>query len=128
MDTNKSIEELENDYWEEASFDSYNVVTCHKARKKPIKQLSCEEIRCLIGQKIGLKYMLPMAVDILRNEPFIDATYFEGDLLLILLRLDKNDWEYNQNELKCFTSILQSNRSQIEKCDVISNELLEKYI
>ena len=72
--------------------------------------------------------MLPMAVDILRNEPFIDATYFEGDLLLILLRLDKNDWEYNQNELKCFTSILQSNRSQIEKCDVISNELLEKYI
>ena len=31
---NKSIEELENDYWEEPEFKSGLTMMCHKARKK----------------------------------------------------------------------------------------------
>ena len=48
IDTNKSIEELEDDYRGEPTFGSYVVTTCHRARQKPIKFLSNEEIRCLI--------------------------------------------------------------------------------
>ena len=128
MDINKSIEELENDYWGEPTFDSYIITTCHKARQKPIKSLSNEEIRCLIGQKIGLRFLLPIAVNILKNEPLIDITYFEGDLLLTLLRLDTSDWEDNQNELQLFNIVIQDNRLQIEKCKEIQSELIEKYI
>ena len=128
MDINKSIEELENDYWGELTFDSYIITTCHKARQKPIKSLSNEEIRCLIGQKIGLRFLLPIAVNILKNEPLIDITYFEGDLLLTLLRLDTSDWEDNQNELQLFNIVIQDNRLQIEKCKEIQSELVEKYI
>ena len=47
IDTNKSIEELEDDYRGEPTFGSYVVTTCHRARQKPIKFLSNEEIRCL---------------------------------------------------------------------------------
>ena len=128
IDINKSIEELENDYWGEAASDSYVIKTCHKARQKPLKSLSNEEIRCLIGQKIGLRSLLPIAVDILKNDPLIDVTYFEGDLLLVLLRLEIEDWEFNQNERKQFIAILQGNRSKIEMCGEIPNELIEKYI
>ena len=128
MDINKSIEELENDYWGELTFDSYVITTCHKARQKPIKSLSNEEIRCLIGQKIGLRFLLPIAVNILKNEPLIDITYFEGDLLLTLLRLDTSDWEDNQNELQLFNRIIQDNRLQIKNCKEIQSELIEKYI
>ena len=49
IDTNRSIEELEDDYRGEPTFGSYVVTTCHRARQKPIKFLSNEEIRCLIG-------------------------------------------------------------------------------
>ena len=128
MDINKSIEELENDYWGEPTFDSYIIKTCHKARQKPIKSLSNEEIRCLIGQKIGLRFLLPIAVNILKNEPLIDITYFEGDLLLTLLRLYTSDWEDNQNELQLFNKVIQDNRLQIENCKEIQSELIEKYI
>ena len=128
IDNNKSIEELENDYWGDPTFNSYVITTCHKARQKPLKLLSNEEIRCLIGQKIGLKFLLPIAIDILKNTPFIDVTYFEGDLLLTVLRLDIEDWNQNPNELNHFMVILQSNRLQIEMCSEISNELIEKYI
>lgn len=128
IDNNKSIEELENDYWRDPTFNSYVITTCHKARQKPLKLLSNEEIRCLIGQKIGLKFLLPIAIDILKNTPFIDVTYFEGDLLLTVLRLDIEDWNQNPNELNHFMVILQSNRLQIEMCSEIPNELIEKYI
>ncbi len=128
IDINKSIEELENDYWGEPKFSSYVVTTCHKARQKPLKYLSNEEIRCLIGQKIGLKYLLPIAVDILKNEPLIDITYFEGDLLLTLFRLNVKDWKYNQNELRNFIVIVQDNHSQIEKCEEIPRRFIEKYV
>ena len=128
IDINKSIEELENDYWGDPALDSYVITTCHKARQKPIRSLSNEEIRCLIGQKIGLKYLLPIAVGIVKKEPFIDITLFEGDLLLQLLRLDINDWKYNPNELQIFITIIFDNRSQIENSEDIPSELIETYI
>ena len=128
IDINKSIEELENDYWGDPALDSYVITTCHKARQKPIRSLSNEEIRCLIGQKIGLKYLLPIAVGIVKKEPFIDITLFEGDLLLQLLRLDINDWKYNPNELQIFITIIFDNRSQIEISEDIPSELIETYI
>ncbi|MDE7121715.1 MAG: hypothetical protein K2O42_06100 [Oscillospiraceae bacterium] len=124
IDINKSIEELENDYWSEPTFNSYVITTCHKARQKPLKFLSNEEIRCLIGQKIGLRFLLPIAVDILKNDPLIEITYFEGDLLLALLRLDITDWEYNQDERKQLMTIIRSNRSLIEQCEEISSPLI----
>lgn len=123
-----SIEELEQDYWREPTFNSYVVTTCHKARQKPIKLLSYEEIRCLIGQKIGLRFLLPIAIDILQTNPLIDVTYYDGDLLIVVLRLDIDDWKYNQDELKTFITILQENRSKIEMCEEISKELVNKYI
>ena len=128
IDINKSIEELENDYWGDPALDSYVITTCHKARQKPIRSLSNEEIRCLIGQKTGIKYLLPIAVGIVKKEPFIDITLFEGDLLLQLLRLYINDWKYIPNELQIFITIIFDNRSQIEISEDIPSELIEKYI
>ena len=34
IDTNKSIEDLENDYWGDPTYGSYVVTTCHTARQK----------------------------------------------------------------------------------------------
>ena len=128
IDTTHSIEELENDVWGEPAFGSYIVTVCHKARKKPIKSLSDEEIRCLIGQKTGLRYLLPIAVEILQKEPLIGITYFEGDLLLTLLRLDRGDWADNPAELQRFIGIIRDHRTQIEQSEEIPRRLIEQYI
>ena len=127
-DLNRSIEELENDFWDEPAFPSYVVTTCHRARKKPVSALSHEEIRCLIGQKIGLPYLLPVAADILENEPLTECAYFPGDLLLALLRLDLNDWAQNRNALQRFRGIIRESRTQIEQSEEIPDRLIGKYI
>ena len=127
VDLSKSIEELENDYWGEPTHDTYIIVTCHEARQKPIESLSDEEIRCLIGQKIGLKYLLPLAIEMLTDDPLVCVTHFEGDLLLALLRLDARDWADNQDELKNLKKIIEENRSDIEENEEIPSELLDRF-
>lgn len=111
---NKSLEELENSFWEHNDFDSYVVQTVQAARKKPLRELSNEEIRVLTGQKVGLKYILPLAVAILKNDPLAEIRFFEGDLLECVLRLSPEDWKDNPNELRDLELIIQSNRKRTE--------------
>ena len=77
---NKSIEQLENDYWkDEIQFPSSLVINCHKYRKIPINELTIEELRLLISQKIGIEYLTELAIK--KLELNILA---EGDLALPL--------------------------------------------
>lgn len=123
-----SIEALEHDIWEDSGFSSYVVQTSQTARKKPVSQLSNEEIRLLIGQKTGLKYLLPVAISILRENPLIEVTFFEGDLLLQLLRLSEADWAQNAEDLKQFQTILRAHQALIRACDEIPDRLIEEYL
>lgn len=123
----KSIEELEDYHWEDSDFDSYVVQTCQRARKKPLSQLSGEEVRLLLGQKIGLRWLIPVALSIVDDDPLVQITYFEGDLLLQLFRLSDEDWEHNREDLECFRAIIRENLSLIRSCREIPDELLAKY-
>lgn len=124
----KSIEELENDYWEDSDFNSYVVETTQNARKKPVSQLSDEEIRLLIGQKIGLKYLIPIALSLISKDLLVEVTFYKGDLLSQLLKLSYNDWEHNEEDLKYFQKIINDNLTLIQSCDEISNDLIAKYL
>lgn len=125
---NLSLEQLENDFWEEPEFNSYVVQTAHNARKKPLSQLSDEEIRLLIGQKIGLKHLLPIAVEKLEENIMLEASLYEGDLLESVLRLDKLDWNDNQSELERLTEAVMNYKEQLLSAGEISNTLVEKFI
>lgn len=111
---NKSLEELENSFWEHNDFNSYVVQTVQAARKKPLRELSNEEIRVLTGQRVGLKYILPMAVAILKNEPLAEIRFFEGDLLECALRLSPADWNDNPDELRELESIIRKSGASFQ--------------
>ena len=127
-DRSKSIEVLEQDVWAEPAFHSSVVCTCHRARKKPLYQLSGEEIRCLIGQKTGLKYVIPLALERLQSDPLTEVTFYPGDLLAVMLRLDPSDWEQNPDELQAFRVILKNSHKQIECCGEIPQKLLTRWL
>lgn len=125
---NQSIEELENCIWGEAELDTYVIQTTLVARKKAISQLTHEEIRVLISQKVGLKYVLPIAVAILNNNPLEEVRHYEGDLLSVCLKLSFEDWSDNQSELIDFCRILHNNKAAIEACEEVSSEHLMQYL
>lgn len=40
-----------------------------------------------------MKYLIPLAIEVLEIEPLIEAYYFEGDLLSSVLKADERYWQ-----------------------------------
>ena len=96
----KSIENLEKDFWGQSPKDSTPLVDkVHRLGTIQIEKLEPKDIRLLIGQKVGLKFLIPVALDILQDNIFIDTELFEGDLLKSVITVDNNFWHDNK-ELK----------------------------
>jgi hypothetical protein len=108
-----TIEELESDYWSRPPEGSSNLVLkCHSLRKKRIADFSIEDLRLMVGQKIGLKYLIPMALTYLRGNPFAEGDFYEGDLLENVLKVDGNFWIDNP-QFKSELDGMQIRRSTI---------------
>ncbi|MFD5709007.1 contact-dependent growth inhibition system immunity protein [Streptomyces pharetrae] len=58
FDKGKSIEELEGVRWPPPPSDSTSLVRgVHALRKRPVRELSVEDLRRLIGQDVGLPWL-----------------------------------------------------------------------
>ncbi|WP_431953664.1 contact-dependent growth inhibition system immunity protein [Actinacidiphila sp. bgisy167] len=89
----RSLEELERDCWPTPSADDTRLVTtAHALRRRPIGELTVEDMRLLIGQDIGLPYLLPLAVEVLRENPMAEGHMYEDDLLSAVLTRDPSLW------------------------------------
>ena len=91
-----NLEELEGDIWPEPNYTSNVVLSCHSLRKIPLKNLSVGNLRLLINQKIGLPYIVPLAIDFLEDNPWCGELY-RGDLLCAVLQIDKSYWREKQD-------------------------------
>ena len=63
----KILEHLEKDVRTAPVFASRLVVTCYSLRKKQIKDFEIEDLRIMIGQNFGLNYLIPIAIEELKN-------------------------------------------------------------
>ncbi|MDX2848632.1 contact-dependent growth inhibition system immunity protein [Streptomyces sp. PA03-3a] len=55
-------------------------------------ELTVDDMRLLIGQDIGLPYLLPLAVEVLRENPMAEGHMYEGDLLSAVLTRTQTVW------------------------------------
>lgn len=62
------------------------------ACRKPVCELDADEIRLLIGQDMGIEDLMPLALDILENDPFAEATSDNYALLRMCLKVDAAYW------------------------------------
>jgi hypothetical protein len=92
VNLNKSLEELENDFWGEPSINSSLALECHRLRKLPISKLSVENLRVLIGQKIGLNFITQLALEILESNPLASGKMYKGDLLVNVAAIPEEFW------------------------------------
>ncbi|WP_417882727.1 contact-dependent growth inhibition system immunity protein [Xanthomarina gelatinilytica] len=111
----KSIEQLENDYWkDEIEFPSNLVINCHKYRKIPIKDLTIEQLRLLISQKVGIDYLTKIAIEKLEQNILAEGDLYEGDLLEAVLGLPTEFWTDKQTEFRTLRSLVERNSEQIK--------------
>jgi hypothetical protein len=80
-EADRTLEELEGDDWGEPKFSSYVVTTCHRLRRKPVRDLTDEELRLATGQQMGLQFLLPIAIKRLQSDPLASGDMYPGALL-----------------------------------------------
>jgi len=85
---NKTLTQLENNDWGEPEHHTSVVKCAHRLRNIPLGKLSAGDIRFLLGQEIGMNYVLPLAITLLEDNPILETDYYEGDLLCSTLRLN----------------------------------------
>ena len=83
-------------------------------RKKKLKHLDSNELRLLILQNFGLKYLVPIVINKLKENLFEEALYYPGDLLLALLNIEDNYWQQNIIQRENFGTLLKDNKYEIE--------------
>ena len=101
----KTLEELDDEDWGEPNYPSHLVTAVHRLRRKPLGEFTTEDLRIMIGQNLGLKHLLPHAMEILRENPLASGDFYDGDLLLAVLRceaVENPGGEALRNELTTF--------------------------
>lgn len=93
VDRTSSLEALEGIPWPPPPADATRLVsTVHELRRRPVGALDAEGLRLLITQDVGLPYLLPLAVGLLRADPMAEGDLYEGDLLSAALTRAASAW------------------------------------
>lgn len=95
MKLSKSLETLEGKVWEKPSIPSHLATECYRLRKLPLNKLSAENLRMLIGQNIGLEFLIPIALEKLEENILTSGNMYDGDLLFAVAQIDGDFWSKN---------------------------------
>src|SRR5438132_3871844 len=115
FDRNKSLQELERRDWDEPTHDSNLAKACHDLRKKRLIEFTVENLRLMIGQAIGLAYLIPIALDRIEEEPLAEGDLYPGDLLTTVLKIDETFWNSNPESFERARRIISQISSSLPR-------------
>jgi hypothetical protein len=108
-DPRRSLDDLEPPGWGDPPPGSTRLVAVvHRLRRKAVGELTVEDLRVLIGQRVSLDRLVPLAIERLREDPFAGGDMYEGDLLAAVLCTETGFWRRNPALAEEVRSILDS--------------------
>jgi CDI immunity proteins len=93
----KTILELEKKQLTEDVFGSHLTVKINELLQKPLNTFTVEDLRLVIGQQLGLKYLITLVIEILKTNLFAEGDFYEGDLLQSVLNIESRFWSDDEN-------------------------------
>ena len=109
----KTLENLEKDFWSTPNFDSHVVRRTSELRKVQLSNYSIEDLRLMIGQGFGLDYLVPLALEKLAENLFAEGEFYEGDLLQSVLLIETEFWLMNRNYWNELNELIKNKRTEI---------------
>lgn len=115
----KSLQDLEKIKADNPTiWSSYLVKRYSELLPTPLNKYTTEDLRLMIGQGLGLPYLMPLAIEKLDEDLFAEGDYYPGDLLTSVLNIDNNFWP-NKAELRSQVVNLISHR----KSELLENDI-----
>lgn len=128
---NKSISELEGWKWKGVipNRETHSGVECrfYELHSKPISELDIYDIRFLIGQNSGLEYLVPYALNKLKEDIFLEVEYYPGDLLCSLLQINNepNYWVTHHETKQALINLYTEQKKRLGSIDA-NDEIIQK--
>jgi hypothetical protein len=107
MSKQQSVQELEGEDWREPKYDSHLVSTIYRLRRKPLDQFTHEDLRIMIGQGVGLEFLMPLAIEVLQRDALASGDFYPGDLLAAVSRVEEGFWHRHTDWYEAVRAILR---------------------
>lgn len=122
----QSLETLENQYWGDPKQAATTLVKrCLELSKVPIEHFTLADLRIMIGQKFGLTYLMPIAIEKLQDDILVEAELYEGDLLNAVLNVDASFWDNNENYWKHLSELIKDRQQEIAELKINTSNFLK---
>lgn len=102
-----SLEQIEGQSWGDAPPGSTRLMTTvHSLRRKPIGELTAEDYRVLVAQKVGLEVLVPRTLQLLQRDPLLEGEYYPGDVLSAVLRVPADYWAHHPDQRASLDAVI----------------------
>jgi hypothetical protein len=106
----KTLENLQKEFWGDPEDDSFLVRRTYEIRKLPLEQLTVDDIAMMIRPHDSLEYMIPLAIDYLQNDILACGDSYEGALMEAVLKVDSLFWKKHPEHWNSVDNILKENQ------------------
>lgn len=110
----KSISNLEKrDFGDPRDAPTAMIRRCLELSRIPLDEFTVDDIRLMIGQNFSLQYLVPLAVEHLREDIFVEGNYYPGDLLASVLKVEAEFWRNNISVWKEIAELISERRGEL---------------
>jgi hypothetical protein len=110
----KCIENLEGQNFGDPREAPTDVVKrCLELCKIPLDQFTVEDFRLMIGQGFSLRYLIPLAIEHLKKDIFLEGDLYPGDLLSNVLSVDTDFWKINNHLWNEINELINNRRNEL---------------
>jgi hypothetical protein len=82
----------------------------------------------MIGQGIGLPFLMPLAVERLEEEPLAAGDYYPGDLLQAVLRADEEFWSCHLDSFQRVRKVVGRVKDWLPSLDEINRPTVHEVL
>lgn len=117
----QSLETLENHYWGDPATAPTNLVKrCIELSKVSLASFTLSDLRLMIGQKFGLQFLIPLGIEGLQENVFVNAELYEGDLLENVLKIDTSYWDNNEHYWTQLNYLIKDKQQELKEMGINS--------
>ncbi len=77
----------------------------------PLKDFTNEHLYFWLNRNVGLIFLIPLAIEVLSENPFVNSRYYNGDLLGAVLYVIQYFWQENPQFYQAVEEILEKAES-----------------
>ena len=124
----KTLQELERQDWGDPDnpkdAPTPLISKCLRLRRTPLRDFSVENLRIMIGQSIGLEYLVPLAIPHLEQDPLAEGDFYPGDLLHNVLRAPAEFWRTRPDLRRAMEPIVDRAIGPLDEYDSTDQAIL----